>query len=225
MSLMLLALALVQAADGDAVAAAIAKARSADRYAFKIEASILTGTNASSTVAEGRYQKDQPAFMKSGELEVYRKGESMAVLKKDVWKKADGRESSRRLRGAFTVAGLRALKLPHEELVGIEKRLTAIKKLDAKEGDQDVYMGELTEEAARDMYDAYFERNPEVVPSGTGRFWVTPAGEIAMVELIVRTKAKGKNREAGASTWITLGELGKAKVEVPEAAAKAREEK
>jgi hypothetical protein len=225
MSLMLLALALAQAADGNAVAAAVAKTRTADRYAFKIETTILGGSSVQSTVAEGRYQKDQPAFMKSGELEVYRKGESMAVLKKDVWKKADGRDASRRLRGAFSLAGLRALRLPHEELAGIEKRFSAFRKLDAKEGDQDVYMGELTEEAARELHDAHLERNAEVVPAGTGRFWITPAGELAMVELIVRTKAKGKNREAGVSLWVTLSELGTAKVEVPEAAAKALEEK
>ncbi len=224
MSLMLLALTLVQAADGDAVAAAIAKTRNADRYAFKIETSIL-GSNTTSSIAEGRYQKDQPAFLKSGETEVYRKGESMVSLKKEVWRKVEGRDATRRVRGAFTPAGLRTLKLPHEELAGIEKRFSALRKLDAKEGDQDVYMGELTEQAARELYDAHFELNPEVVPSGTGRFWITPAGEVAMVELIVRTKAKGKNREAGASMWITLSEVGTAKVEVPEAAAKALEEK
>jgi hypothetical protein len=226
MSLMLLALALAQAADGNAVAAAIAKTRTADRYAFKIETAILGGSSAQSTVAEGRYQKDQPAFLRSGELEVYRKGESMAVLKKDVWKKADGRDASRRLRGAFSVAGLRALRLPQEELAGLEKRFSAFRKLDAKEGDQDVYTAELTEEAAREMYDAHTERKAEVPPSGTGRFWITPAGELAMVEIIVRAKTKAKsNQDTGASLWITLSEVGTAKVEVPEAAAKALEEK
>jgi hypothetical protein len=224
MSLMLLALALSQAADAE-VAAAIAKTRNTDRYAFKIETSLLGSDNAQSVVAEGRYQKDQPAFMKSGEIEVYRKGESMVMLKKDLWKKADGRESSRRTRGAFTVAGLRALRLPHEELVGIEKRFSGFKKLDAKEGDQDVYMGELTEAAAQELYDAHSERKAETAPSGTGRFWVTPAGDLAMIEIIVRTKAKSKNREAGVSMWFTLSELGTAKVEVPESAAKALEEK
>ncbi len=224
MSLMLLTLAFLQAADAE-VAAALAKTRNADRYAFKIETSILESANASNAVAEGRYRKDQPAYMKSGETEVYRKGESIVALKKDVWRKVDGRDTVRRVRGAFSIAGLRALRLPHEELVGIEKRFSAIKKLDTKEGDQDVYMGELTEAAARELYEAATERKAEPAPTGTGRFWITPAGEVAMVELIVRTKAKGKNREAGVSLWITLSEVGTAKVEVPEAAAKALEEK
>jgi len=225
MSLMLLALALSQTAETE-VGAALAKTRNADRYAFKIETSILGVGNAQSTVVEGRWRRDQPTFMKSGETEVYRKGESMVLLRKDVWKKADGREGTRRIRGAFTVAGLRALRLPHEELAGIEKRFSAIRKLDAKEGDQDVYMGDLTEEAAREMYDSQTERKAEVPPAGTGRFWVTPAGEVAMVEIIVRAKAKAKSsQETGISLWITLSELGTAKVEVPEGAAKALEEK
>jgi hypothetical protein len=224
MSLMLLALALSQTADAE-VWAAVAKTRNADRYAFKIEVSILESTSNQGAVAEGRYQKDQPVYMKSGESEVYRRGDSMVSLKKDVWKKVDGRDGPRRMRGAFSPSGLRALRLPHEELAGIEKRFSAMKKLDAKEGDQDVYMGELTEEAARELYEAQTDRKVDVPPTGTGRFWITPAGEVAMVELIVRTKAKGKNREAGVSLWITLSDLGKAKVDVPEAAAKALEDK
>jgi hypothetical protein len=177
-------------------------------------------------VAEGRYQKDLPAYMKSGETEVYRKGESMAMLRKDLWKKVDGRDGTRRLRGAFTVAGLRMLRLPHEELAGIEKKFLAYRKLDAKEGDQDVYMADLTEDAARELYESHTDRKAEAPPTGTGRFWITPAGEVAMVELIVRTKAKGKSsRDAGFSMWISLSELGTAKVEVPEGASKALEEK
>ena len=224
MSLMFLALALSQAAEAD-VAAAIAKTRTADRYAFKIETTLLSGSNASSTVAEGRYQKDQPTWMKSGETEVFRKGDSLVMLKKDVWRKVEDKDSSRRGRGAFTVSGLRALPLPHDELTGILKRFSAIRKLDAKEGDQDVYMGELKEEAAKEILDAHTESKADAAPTGTGRFWITPAGQIAMVELIVRAKAKSKNREAGVSTWITLSEVGTAKMEVPEAAAKALEEK
>jgi hypothetical protein len=225
MSLMLLAFAFMQGAESEVVAA-LARTRHADRYAFKIETSVLESTSASNTVAEGRYQKDQPAYLKSGEVEVYRKGESLAMLKKDGWKKVEARDGNRRTRGAFTAAGLRGLRLPHEELVGIEKRCSAFRKLDAKEGDQDVYMADLTADAARELYESHTDRKAEAPPTGTGRFWITPAGEVAMVELIVRTKAKGKSsRDAGFSMWITLSEQGTAKVEVPEGAAKALEEK
>jgi len=225
MSLMLLAIAMMQAADAE-VAAALAKTRNAEGYAFKIETSVLESTSASNSVAEGRYQKGQPAYLKSGEIEVYRKGEAMAMLRKEVWKKVDGKEGNRRTRGGFTAAGLRGLRLPHEELVGIEKRCSAFRKLDAKEGDQDVYMADLTEDAARELYESQTDRKAEAPPTGTSRFWISPAGEVAMVELIVRTKAKGKSsRDAGFSMWITLSEHGTAKVEVPEGAAKALEEK
>lgn len=216
--------ALSQTAEAE-VAAAIAKTRNADRYAFKIETKLLSGPSAQSAVAEGRYQKDQPTWMKSGEVEVYRKGESLVMLRQEKWRRVEGRDADRRrVRGAFTADALRALRLPHEELAGIEKRFSAVRKLDAKEGDQDVYLGELTEQAAKEILDANSERKLEGAPSGTGRFWITPAGEIAMVEIIVQAKGK-ERRDTGFSAWITLSEVGTAKIEVPEGAAKALEEK
>lgn len=206
------------------VTAALAKTRSAERYAFKVETTLHGGDSVQSAVVEGRYQKDQPVWMKSGELEVYRKAEVLVALKKGEWRPETRATDRRRVRGAYTVGAMRTLKLPHEELSGLSKRFTAFRKLDAKEGDQDVYVADLTEEAARSFIAANSERREEGTPEGTGRFWITPAGEVAMVEIIARVK-KGKGREYGFSMWITIREHGVAKVEVPEAAAKALEEK
>ena len=220
------ALFCLQAADPD-LGAALDKVRNSERYAFKIEWTRQAGENAVSDSLEGRFQKDQPAWMKSGELEVYRKGEALVHLRKGIWTTIPVKDSDRRrTRDSVAPATLRTLRLPHEELAGLEKRFTEIKKLDAKEGDQTVYVGELTEDAAKAFADANTERKLEGAPAGTGRFWVTPSGELAMVELIVRVKAKGKGaRDPGVSMWITLKEVGTAKAEVPESAVKALEEK
>lgn len=215
----LLITALLLQADAE-VAAAVAKTKAADRYAFKVEISLLGGEGSQSAVVEGRYQKDQPVWMKSGEVEVYRKGETVAVLKKGEWKQETRDTDRRRTRGAFTVGALRALKLPHDELAGLEKRFTGFRKLEAKEGDQDVYLADLTEAAAKALIAENSERREEGTPEGTGRFWITPTGQIAMVEIIARVK-KSKGKDSGVSMWITMSDVGSAKVEVPEEAAKA----
>jgi len=225
MTEVLLALLLGQAADPE-LTAALDKACSADRYAFKVESSIQGGENTNSAVVEGRFEKDRPVWMKAGDLEVYRRGEHLAVLRNGDWKRLEVRENEKRRRGQFTPASLRALRLPHEELASLQKQFKEIKKLDAKEGDQTVFLGEMTEDAAKTYFEANtsFERRSDGTPGGTARFWVTPSGDLAMVEIIVRIKAK-KGRDTGASMWITLSEVGTAKKEIPESALKALEDK
>jgi hypothetical protein len=206
--------------------AAFDKFRSAERYAFKLETSVQNGESANSTVVEGRFEKDRPVWMKSGELEVYRQGDQLALLRNGDWRRVEGREGERRKRGQLTAAGLKAIRLPHEELASLLKQFKDVRKLDVKEGDQTVFLGEMAEEAARAYLDANasFDRRPEGPLTGTGRFWISASGEVAMVEIIVKVKGK-KGREHGVSTWVTLSEIGTAKGEVPESALRALEEK
>lgn len=212
-------LAAVLLLDADLLAA-LEKARAAERYAFKLEPSLQGGENTNTAVVEGRFEKGLPVWLKAGEVEYVRKGELLAVLRNGEWKKFEGRDANKRVRGQFTPSALRTLRLPHEELAGLAKQFKEFRKLDDKEGDQTVYFGELTEEAAKTHYEAGSDRRLDGVPAGTGRFWVTPAGDSAMVEIIVRIKAK-KVRDSGASMWITLSEVGTAKAGIPEAAIRA----
>jgi len=222
---LLLTLFLTQAADPE-LAAAIEKARTAERYAFKHELAVQGGERTQTTVVEGRFSKDRPVWMKSGDTEVFRKGEQLAMLKNGDWKRMEVREVDKRRRGQPAPAALRDLRLPHEELASILKRIKEIRKLDAKEGDQTVFLGEMTDEAAKAFFEAHanFDRRPEGTPAGTARFWVTPSGDLAMVEIISRIQTK-KGRDTGASLWITLSEVGTVKSEVPEGALRALEEK
>jgi len=218
-------LVMAQAADPE-LTGALDKVKSAERYAFKLESSVQNGENANSTVVEGRFEKDRPVWMKSGDTEVYRRGEHLALLRNGDWKRLEGKGGEQRRRGAFTPAALRTLRLPHEDMATLLKQFKEIKKLDAKEGDQTVFVGEMTDEAAKAHLDANasFDRRPDGPLAGTGRFWVTASGELSMVEIIVRIKAK-KGREHGVSTWVTLSEIGTAKGEIPESALKALEDK
>ncbi|MBI3857588.1 MAG: hypothetical protein HY293_18055 [Planctomycetes bacterium] len=223
--MILAAMLLMQAVDPELVKA-LETAAAAERYAFKVEISAQGGENAQLTSVEGRVQKDLPIWLKSGELEVYRKGEALAILRKGEWWPLAVKDSDRRKgRGAASPATLRTLRLPHEDLAGITKQFKEIRKLEAKEGDQTVYLGEMTDEAAKLFLDANTERRLEGPPTGTGRFWVTAAGDIAMVEIIVRVKGKGKGRDAGVSMYTTLSKIGTARAEVPPGAIKALEEK
>jgi hypothetical protein len=214
---------LAQAVDPE-LTAALDKFRSADRYSFKHETSVQSGERTNNAVLEGRYEKDRPVWLKAGDLEAYRTGDHLAILRNGDWKRVEPRDGERRGKGPFTPAGLHAVRLPHEVLDVHLKRFKEIKKLDAKEGDQTVFLGEMSEEAAKAVLDGNggFDRRPDGPIVGTGRFWVTASGEIAMIEIIVRIKAK-KGREHGLSTWITLSEIGTAKGEIPESALKALE--
>jgi len=220
-TMLLAALVWMQAADPE-LTAALQKLGAADRYAFKVESS-LQGNNTSGTVVEGRFEKDRPVWLKSGEVEAFRRGSLLVVQKAGGWKRVE-EDTDRRRRGS--PAALRTLRLPHDELSGILKQFKEIKKLDEKEGEQTVYVGEMTDEAAKAHLDANtsFDKRPEGTPGGTGRFWVTPSGDLAMVEIIVRIKGK-RNRDTGWSTWITLSEIGTAKGEIPEAVIRALEDK
>jgi hypothetical protein len=222
MTMLIAALLWTQAADPE-LTAALQKLGATDRYAFKVESSVQGGSNTNGTVVEGRFEKDRPVWMKSGEVEAFRRGTQLVVLKAGGWKRVE-EDADRRRRGS--PAALRSLRLPHEELPAILKQFKEIKKLDEKEGEQTVYLGEMTEDAAKAFLDANtnFDRRPEGVPAGTGRFWVTASGDLAMVEVIVRIKGK-KNRDAGASTWITLSQIGTAKGEIPEGVIRALEDK
>lgn len=225
MTELLVALFLTQAADPE-LTAALDKARSAERYAFKRELAVQGGERTQTTIVEGRFAKDLPVWLKSGEIEVYRKGEQLAILKNGGWKRVEGRDAEKRRRGAPTPAVLRDLRLPHEELDVILKQLKGIKKLEAKEGDQTVFLGEMTDDAAKAFFEANtnFDRRPEGTPAGTVRFWMTASGDLAMVEIIARVQAR-KGKDTGASMWITLSEVGTAKGDVPEGAIRALEEK
>jgi hypothetical protein len=214
---------LVQSADAEVVAA-LAKTRTADRYAFKVEISHQGGDGGQTASVEGRFQKEQPVWMKSGELEAFRKGDQMVVLRKGEWKPENRDTDRRRVRGVFNVGALRSLRLPHEELAGLEKRFTGFRKLESKEGDQDVYVADLTETAGKAFIAEHSERREEGTLEGTGRFWVMPEGRISMVEIIARIK-KSKGKDSGVSMWITMSDVGAAKVDVPESAAKVLGEK
>jgi len=225
MTELLAALLLTQAADPE-LAAAIEKARSAERYAFKHEMAVQGGDRTQTTVVEGRFAKDRPVWLKAGDVEAYRNGEQLAILKNGDWKRVEPREAEKRRRGQPAPAALRDLRLPHDELASILKQLKSIKKLEAKEGDQTVFLAEMTDEAAKAFFEANtnFDRRPDGTPTGTARFWLTASGDLAMVEIISRIQTK-KGRDSGASMWITLSEIGTAKGDVPESAIQALEEK
>jgi hypothetical protein len=225
MSALLAFVMLAQAVDPE-LTAALDKFRATERYAFKIESSVQSGENPNTIVVEGRFEKDRAVWLKSGDLEAYRKGDHLALLRNGVWKRAEGRDGERRGRGQLTASGLQAVRLPQDVVAAQLKRFKEIKKLETKEGDQTVFLGEMSEEAAKAVLDGNggFDRRPDGPLVGTGRFWVTASGDLAMVEIIVRIKAK-KGREHGLSTWITLSEIGTAKGEIPEGALKALEDR
>src|SRR5262249_42252456 len=120
------------------------------------------------------------------------------------------------------LAKVNAVRLPHEELAELGRVLRGAKKADAPEDGLAVYAGELSEEAAKGLV------RPEhrgVARGGTGKVWVSAAGEPARYAFTVRLQGKVGNAEIdGAVTkTVTIRGAGKTAVEVPEAARKALE--
>ncbi|MCI0656763.1 MAG: hypothetical protein L0170_06795 [Acidobacteria bacterium] len=226
---------LLASARDEAVSQALERLGRAESYDFKLEMTLkgkLKSGTFTAFALEGAYEKDRPVRFRTGALDLYRMGASLACEVKKEWRRVDGSGPGLpKVSGQASVARIRALVLPHEELPGIRKCFEGIRRLEAKEGDQSVYTGELTVEGAKRLFETDLPSYP-VEPgesvSGSGRFWVRESGDLAMVEIIVRKKGNGKGRGAApitVSKWITLGLPGAAKVEVPEAALRALEEK
>src|SRR5439155_25993389 len=111
------------------------------------------------------------------------------------------------------------LRLPHEELAGLDKHLKAIKKAPDPEDGLTGYTAELTGEGAKAL--ARTEHRG-VAQGGTMKFWVGKEG-VAKYTMTIVLKGKIGNAEIDGQTTraVTLRQVGTTKLDVPEAARKA----
>jgi hypothetical protein len=189
-----------------------------ERYTFQIENKVGDGVAA----VEGTYQKGQPVYLQAERIPFYKAGDVLVYKQGDAWKRTKRGIESDPLLILGASAKVTAARLPHEELAALAKCLKETKKGDKKENSCSVYSGDLTAEGARKLAPSEFQ---DVARGGTARVWVNEDGAVVKYTMTIQVKGKRGNAEVDGTVekTVKLGDIGTAKVEVPEAAKKALE--
>jgi hypothetical protein len=208
---------------GEELAAAAKKSAETTSYSFKATVP-GRGKNAPGPV-EGKYEKDQPVALKSGALEAFRKGGLLVYKEGEEWKRAEKKKGEKR---ADPTLALQAVRLPHEELEGVDKYFQTVEKAEAKENDCTVYSGALAETAAASLASGGAKTANKAAAlkySGTGKVWVNADGRIVKYEFKIKAAGErnGKTIDQSIDRTVEISDVGSAKVEIPEGAKKALE--
>jgi hypothetical protein len=198
------------------LAAALEKTAALESYQFKVE-----GRAAQDSV-EGTYQKNQPISFKAEKIEFLKKGDVLAYNQGDEWKRSKTGIESDPLRILTASAKVRSARLAHEELATLAKVCKDATKLDKKEDGFTVYTAELTDDGAKKLAPT---ESQNVAKGGKVKLWVDKDGVVVKYSINIRLQGRQGNAEVNGTSekTVTLSEIGKAKVEVPDGAKKALE--
>ena len=246
----MLALAVATCDDKEALDKAVAKVAAYESYAFKGETELqsqfgnLPGQVPS---MDGKYQKDVGMHIKTERGEFFRKGDRVLVKQGQAdWTDvaniqaptppADAPPKKRGPRGGagFAQVMIKNFKAPHEEVKDLAKNFKEVKKQEKTEkiGDVDctVYGGDLTEEAMKGsplgrMLGMFGGAGAEI--KGSGRVFLDPSGAILVFEITTKAtvELQGNQIDFSLIRRAELSEVGKTKVEVPEAVQKLLDNK
>ncbi|MBV8879412.1 MAG: hypothetical protein JO332_05590, partial [Planctomycetaceae bacterium] len=232
--------------DKETLQQAVARLAEIDSYSFKGETEFQSQFgNAPPTIPtlDGKYQKDAGLYIKSDKGELFRKGDRVLVKQGQ----GDWQDSSQfqpptppaganrpRAGGLFGKMMLRNVKAPHEELKDTVKGLKTVRKDEKTEkiGDIDCtqYSGDLSDEAMKGsplgrILTTFGGANASV--NGNARFWVDTHGNLVIYEIVTKATVEfqGNQIDFSLTRRSELSDLGKTKVEVPEAVQKLLAEK
>jgi hypothetical protein len=240
-----LALAAGRAADEELDKAA-AKAAEMGNYSCTVTTKMEGGRAAGGGGGDGgapqpvemQIKADAPVYLKSGDLEAYRKGEIVAVKQGEEWKRlerperpAEGERPDRRVMAAQRLRGVRA---PHEVLKDLKSSaFKEVKREDAEGGR--IFSGDLTEEGIK-PFTMRGRRGggggggdrPAPKSTGTAKIWVNGDGVVTKYEVHVESTFKGRDEQditTKFTSTVEIKDVGSTKYEVPEGAAKVFEAK
>jgi hypothetical protein len=203
---------------------AVKKATEMECYAFKID--VQPGKGKKPPVVEGKYQKDQPMALKSGSVEGFKKAAQVIVKDGEEYKRVD-RPKKAPKKGADAGVSFYEVKMPHEELEGLDQGFDKVEKAAEKDGDCTVWSGALLPETARKFGStgSKAEVKGNYTYSGTAKVWITPQGLISKYSYSLQIKGQNNKGEFDlhSQKTVELSEIGTAKVELPDAAKKALE--
>jgi hypothetical protein len=201
---------------------AAAKKLGEQSYSWKTTVVVPEGARMRPGPTEGKIEKDGTAYVSSAfadnKTETVIKGGKAAVLRDGEWKSVADLENEQGP-GRFQAMMARSFKAPAEQAAEIAGYVKDLKK------DGDVYSGTLSEEGVKALVSfrrAGREPRPVSDPSGTAKFWLKD-GSLSKYEFQVKGTTKNQNGEdmpVDRATTVEIKDVGKTKVEIPEAAAK-----
>ena len=216
------------ALQNEEIAQAAKKAAEMESYSFKVDVKAGKGKKGPPSY-EGKYQKDQPLALKTGTTEGFKKGAVVVAKEGEEYKKVEKpkKGAKKDASPASLALAFFDVKLPHEIFEGLEKSFEKIEKAAEKDKDCAVWSGPLTAEGARGIAStgAKSEAKANLTYTGTAKVWINAQGFIVRFEASVDVKgdsAKGEINQKVTKT-VEIGDIGSAKVELPEAAKKALE--
>jgi len=214
----------------DELAKASEKTRGLENYKFKGKFEVEGVPFLPDPVEyNGAYVKDQGFTATLGPVgKIFRIDKKVAIQDPDsgewVLSKAGRKVGEGPLAAQIPVIA-RSLRPPHEELKKIEERFKAIKKRDGAEkiAEQDcaVYEGDLTEAGVKAMLPGGALLGPGTY-EGRAQVWVNPDGKIVKYKADCKMVVKFNENEMEivVNRTTELTDLGKAKVEMPDAVKK-----
>lgn len=196
-----------------------------ESYAFKIDVKAGKGKKGAPSY-EGRYEKDQPLWLKTGTTEGFKKGSVVVAKDGEDYKKVEKAKKGAK-KDASPALAFYDVKLPHEQFEGLEKSFEKVERAEEKDKDCTVWSGTLTPEGARAVAatGSKAEAKANLNYTGTAKVWINAQGLIVRYEASVDVKGDSPKGEINqhVTKTIEITEIGTAKVELPEAAKKAFE--
>jgi len=213
------------AAEADDVKAAAKKLADQSNYSWRSTTVVPEGSRFRPGPTEGKTEKDGWTFlsisMNDNTIEAALKGDKGAAKTEDGWQSLtemaqDGQPGP----GTFLARRLSSFKVPGVEADDLAAKSKSLKK------DGDVIAGDLTDEGAKGLL-AFNRRGgqnagPETKNAkGSVKFWLKD-GQLAKYEYKVSGTItfNGEDRDIERTTTVEIKDVGKTKVEVPEAAKK-----
>ena len=175
----------------------------AESYRFTVQ-------EQSGSPVTGTFQKDTPVAMRADDIDFFRQANVLAYRNGNVWTKTRTGTLSDPLPILAASAKVKAVRLPHDELVLLEKVVRKIKG-----GTQDDFSAELDKAGAQSLANS---EDRELARSGTVQFWLNAEAQINKYKLSIRIQGTRGNAEVDGvvTRTVTLSQIGSARIEVPE---------
>ena len=229
--------------DKEDLLAAAKKTSALKNYSFKgkttFEPPALAGAPVQESPFEGQVDLAEGTRILTDSQEIVRLGEKTAIRPRSGWQVIDegrgpgGGPNPGRMTGALgLLAGLRPPRAPHEDMKDLGPKLDKVSKAEKREGvggiDCDVYSFELTAEGARSAFPGGGMAGRPGAERGNAKFkgcgkaWVGGDGIVKLdLASSLSTAFNGNEFEVTSFRSVSLFDLGKTRVEIPEEARKA----